>query len=207
SLRLFTGKRGGEMSRVINNTSRALFKRMLGKNYIEKVELTKDGFTAFMTDGEKIPLYFKDIRGVRTGFYFDENMPCRIVTILMNSNKKYGMGVSSGREEVDLLLRHYARYQLGGDIPEDIDDINVVLQYGVSGYSIRLEKGYLIEARSGHRDLYPLNTIEYYRIDKISDTIDVKFRDRGEFITLNIACVTNIWLVLQILEKFAGRRD
>ena len=163
------------MSRVINNTSGALFKRMLGKNYIEKVELTKDGFTAFMTDGEKIPLYFKDIRGVRTGYYLDENMPCRIVTILMNSNKKYGMGVSSGREEVDLLLRHYARYQLGGDIPEDIDDINVVLQYGVSGYSIRLEKGYLIETENGHATLYLLNAIDYYEIDKISDAIDIKF--------------------------------
>ena len=195
------------MSRVINNTSRALFKRMLGKNYIEKVELTKDGFTAFMTDGEKIPLYFKDIRGVRTGFYFDENMPCRIVTILMNSNKKYGMGVSSGREEVDLLLRHYARYQLGGDISEDIDDINVVLQYGVSGYSIRLEKGYLIEARRNHEYSYPLNEIESYEINKRSDAIDIIFRNREAMITLSISQVTNIWLVLQILEKFAGRRD
>ena len=190
------------MSRVINNTSRALFKRMLGKNYIEKVELTKDGFTAFMTDGEKIPLYFKDIRGVRTGFYFDENMPCRIVTILMNSNKKYGMGVSSGREEVDLLLRHYARYQLGGDISEDIDDINVVLQYGVSGYSIRLEKGYLIEARRNHEYSYPLNEIESYEINKRSDAIDIIFRNREAMITLSISQVTNIWLVLQILGKF-----
>ena len=190
------------MSRVINNTSRALFKRMLGKNYIEKVELTKDGFTAFMTDGEKIPLYFKDIRGVRTGFYFDENMPCRIVTILMNSNKKYGMGVSSGREEVDLLLRHYARYQLGGDISEDIDDIHVVLQYGVSGYSIRLEKGYLIEARRNHEYSYPLKEIESYEINKRSDAIDIIFRNRDAMITLSISQVTNIWLVLQILGKF-----
>ena len=190
------------MSRVINNTSRALFKRMLGKNYIEKVELTKDGFTAFMTDGEKIPLYFKDIRGVRTGYYLDENMPCCIVTILMNSNKKYGMGVSSGREEVDLLLRHYARYQLGGDIPEDIDDIHVVLQYGVSGYSIRLEKGYLIEARRNHEYSYPLKEIESYEINKRSDAIDIIFRNRDAMITLSISQVTNIWLVLQILGKF-----
>ena len=190
------------MSRVINNTSRALFKRMLGKNYIEKVELTKDGFTAFMTDGEKIPLYFKDIRGVRTGFYFDENMPCRIVTILMNSNKKYGMGVSSGREEVDLLLRHYARYQLEGDIPEDIDDIHVVLQYGLNGYSIQLENGYLIEARRNHEYSYPLNEIESYEINKRSDAIDIIFRNREAMITLSISQVTNIWLVLQILGKF-----
>ena len=190
------------MSRVINNTSGALFKRMLGKNYIEKVELTKDGFTAFMTDGEKIPLYFKDIRGVRTGYYLDENMPCCIVTILMNSNKKYGMGVSSGREEVDLLLRHYARYQLGGDIPEDIDDIHVVLQYGVSGYSIRLEKGYLIEARRNHEYSYPLKEIESYEINKRSDAIDIIFRNRDAMITLSISQVTNIWLVLQILGKF-----
>ena len=190
------------MSRVINNTSGALFKRMLGNNYIEKVELTKDGFTAFMTDGEKIPLYFKDIRGVRTGYYLDENMPCCIVTILMNSNKKYGMGVSSGREEVDLLLRHYARYQLGGDISEDIDDIHVVLQYGVSGYSIRLEKGYLIEARRNHEYSYPLKEIESYEINKRSDAIDIIFRNRDAMITLSISQVTNIWLVLQILGKF-----
>lgn len=191
------------MSRVINNTSGALFKRMLGKNYIEKVELTKDGFTAFMTDGEKIPLYFKDIRGVRTGYYLDENMPCRIVTILMNSNKKYGMGVSSGREEVDLLLRHYARYQLEGDIPEDIDDINVVLQYGLSGYRIQLEKGYLIETENGHATLYLLNAIDYYEIDKISDAIDIKFRNKEKTVTLSLSRVTNIWLVLQILERLA----
>ena len=180
------------MSRVINNTSGALFKRMLGKNYIEKVELTKDGFTA---------LYFKDIRGVRTGYYLDENMPYCIVTILMNSNNKYGMGVSSGREEVDLLLRHYARYQLGGDIPEDIDDIHVVLQYGVSGYSIRLEKGYLIEARRNHEYSYPLNEIESYEINKRSDAIDIIFRNREAMITLSMSRVANIWLVLQILGK------
>ncbi|MGP1370945.1 MAG: hypothetical protein ACTTKU_07165 [Eggerthia catenaformis] len=191
------------MTKVISSASEILFKRMLGKNYLEKIEADNDGFVVFPKEGEKIPLYFKDIRGVRTGYYLDENMPCRIVTILMNSNKKYGMGVSSGREEVDLLLRHYARYQLGGDIPEDIDDIHVVLQYGVSGYSIRLEKGYLIETENGHATLYLLNAIDYYEIDKISDAIDIKFRDKEKTVTLSMSRVTNIWLVLQILERLA----
>ena len=190
------------MTKVISSASEILFKRMLGKNYLEKIEADNDGFVVFPKEGEKIPLYFKDIRGVRTGYYLDENMPCCIVTILMNSNKKYGMGVSSGREEVDLLLRHYARYQLGGDIPEDIDDIHVVLQYGVSGYSIRLEKGYLIEARRNHEYSYPLNEIESYEINKRSDAIDIIFRNRDAMITLSISQVTNIWLVLQILGKF-----
>ena len=191
------------MTKVISSASEILFKRMLGKNYLEKIEADNDGFVVFPKEGEKIPLYFKDIRGVRTGYYLDENMPCCIVTILMNSNNKYGMGVSSGREEVDLLLRHYARYQLGGDIPEDIDDIHVVLQYGVSGYSIRLEKGYLIETENGHATLYLLNAIDYYEIDKISDAIDIKFRDKEKTVTLSMSRVTNIWLVLQILERLA----
>ena len=189
------------MTKVISSASEILFKRMLDKNYIEKVELTKDGFTAFMTDGEKIPLYFKDIRGVRTGYYLDENMPCCIVRILMNDDKKYSMAVSL--KETNFILRHYARYQLGGDIPEDIDDIHVVLQYGVNGYSIQLENGTLIETENGHATLYLLNTIDYYEIDKISDAIDIKFRDKEKTVTLSMSRVTNIWLVLQILERLA----
>ena len=47
-----------------------------------------------------------------------------------------------------------------------------------------------------------MNAIEYYRIDKESDAIDIKIRNKEEFITLNVAYVTNIWLVLQILERF-----
>ena len=189
------------MTKVISSASEILFKRMLGKNYLEKIEADNDGFVVFPKEGEKIPLYFKDIRGVRTGYYLEENMPCCIVRILMNDDKKYSMAVSL--KETNFILRHYARYQLGGDISKDIDDIHVVLQYGVNGYSIQLENGTLIETENGHATLYLLNAIDYYEIDKISDAIDIKFRDKEKTVTLSMSRVTNIWLVLQILERFA----
>ncbi|MGP1504884.1 MAG: hypothetical protein ACTTIR_04615 [Eggerthia catenaformis] len=190
------------MNKLINNTSNILLKKILGKNRIVKIKLIEDGFIVFREKRERTLLYFKDIMIMRTGYYFYENMPYHIITILMNDREKYSMDVSSKKEGIDTILKHYAKYQLRGDIPEDIDDINVLLQHGLNDYSIRLASGNLIKTGHGQKVLYPLNAIEYYRIDKESDAIDIKIRNKEEFITLNVAYVTNIWLVLQILERF-----
>ena len=187
------------MIRIISGVSEILFKRMLDRSYIEKIELDETGFTVFAKGGEKTPLYFNDVKAVRTGYYLDKTMPCCIVILFMNDHKKYSIDVSL--KETDSILKHYAHYQLKGDVPENISKISVVLQVGVNGYSIRLEKGYLIETKRNHEYFYPLNEIESYGIDKRSDAIDIIFRNREAMITLSMSRVTNIWLVLQILGK------
>ena len=48
------------MIRIISGASEILFKRMLDRSYIEKIELDETGFTVFAKGGEKTPLYFND---------------------------------------------------------------------------------------------------------------------------------------------------
>lgn len=66
---------------------------------------------------------------------------------------------------INVLQAHYVRlrlkinHQLKGEVPEDISEVSVVLQDGVNGYSIRLEKGRLIETGNGRERAYPLNEI------------------------------------------------
>ena len=186
------------MSRTISRETGALFKRLLGRNHIKSLELSEDGLIVFTDEEERISLDFKDIRAVRTGFYLDESIPYCSITVLMNDRKEYGTDVFE-REETESILKHYATYQLGGFIPEKVDETSVVLQYGLSGYSIRLERGKLIETRGNCEEAHPLNEIEDYEIDKRSDVIDIRFKET--LITLSALRATNVWIVLWMLER------
>ncbi|MGI5172226.1 hypothetical protein H0R92_01310 [Treponema sp. OMZ 840] len=193
-------------TKIIKNTSKGFLKKLFGQNHIEKIALSEDGFVVFMDKGDEIPLYFKDIKAVKSNFYFDKITPHRTITILMNDQKEYSADIAPEKEEIDSVLKHYAKYQLNGDIPEEINSIKVILQYGLNDYNIRIENGNLIETKRGRDASFPLNTIEYYRIDKPSNTINIKFKDKKTFITLSAIHVTNIWLVLEILEKLAKKQ-
>lgn len=195
------------MNEVIKNTSKGFFKKIFNKNHIEKIALSEEGFVIFMEKEEEVLIPFKDIKAVKSNFYLDKITPYRTATILMNDQKEYSIDVSPEIEEINSILKHYAKYQLGGDISDDVHDINVVLQYGINDYKIRLERGNLIETKRGKEISYPLNTIEYYRVDKPSNTINIKFKNKKMFITLSAINVTNIWLLLQILEKVAEKQE
>ena len=195
------------MDKVIKNTSKGFLKKLFKKEHIEQMALSESGFTVFMDSGEEIPLYFKDVKAVKSNFYLDKVTPHRTITILMNDQKEYSLDLSSDRAEIDFVLKHYANYQLGGDIPEDVNNISVILQYGLNDDKIELENGNLIEIKRGQKNSYPLNTIEYYRVDKPSNSINIKFKEKKTFVTLSAIHVTNVWLVLQILERLAKKQN
>lgn len=193
--------------KIIKNTSKGFLKKLFAKTRIEKIALCENGFVVFMDDGEEMKLNFADIKAVKSSFYFDKITPHRGITILTNDEKEYSIEVAPEREEIDSVLRHYSDYQIGGEIPNNIESINVVLQYGLNDYKIRIEKGNLIETKKGQENSYPLDTIEYYRVDKPSNTINIKFKDKKTFVTLSALNVTNVLLVLEILEKVAKKQS
>lgn len=192
---------------IIENTSKGFLKKLFGKKHIEKIALSEEGFVIFMEKGEEILINFRDIQAVKSNFYLEKNPPYRTVTIVTNQQKEYSLEITPEREVIDSVLKHYSDYQLGGDIPADINSINVVLQYGLNDYKIRFENGNLIETKRGKETSYPLNTIEYYRVDKPSNTINIKFRDKKLFVTLSAIHVTNVWLILAILERIADKQN
>lgn len=195
------------MDKVIKNTSKGFLKKLFKKGHIEQITLSESGFTVFMDSGEEIPLHFKDIKAVKSNFYLDKVTPYRTITILTNDQKQYSLDLSPDRAEIDFVLKHYANYQLGGDIPEDVNSIRVILQYGLNDDKIELENGTLIETKKGQKNSYPLSTVEYYRVDKPSNSINIKVKEKKTFITLSAIHVTNVWLVLQILEKLAKKQN
>lgn len=195
------------MDRVIKNTSKGFLKKLFKKEHIQQIALTESGFTIFMDRGEEIPLHFKDVKAVKSNFYLDKITPYRTVTIVMNDQKEYSLDLSADRAEIDFVLKHYANYQLGGEIPEDENNISVILQYGLNDDRVELENGNLIEIKRGQKNSYPLSTIEYYRVDKPSNSINIKLKEKKTFITLSAIHVTNVWLVLQILERLAKKKN
>ena len=192
--------------KIIKNTSKVFFRKIFGKRHIEKIALSEDGFIVFMDKGEEITLPFKDIKAVKSNFYLDKITTHRTITIWMKDQKEYSIEVSPEREEIDSVLKHYAGYQLGGALPEDMQNVNVILQYGLNEDTVRLENGNLIDTKRGEDHSYPLDTIEYYRVDKPSNTINIKFKEKKTFVALSAIHVTNVWLLLEILEKLAKKQ-
>ncbi|RRD94624.1 hypothetical protein EII17_07410 [Clostridiales bacterium COT073_COT-073] len=183
------------------NVSKGFLKKLFGKDRIESVVLKENGFTIRMEKGEEIPLAFDQVKAVKSNFYFDQSTPYRMVTFVMKDEKEYTLNVSSDRAEIDSILQHYAKYQLQGDLPENVGAIKLILQYGLNDYTLRLENGSLIETKNGQESIYPLSTMEYYRVDKPSNLINLKFKDKKMFVRLSALHVTNLWLVMQILER------
>lgn len=193
-------------NKFIPNVSKGFFKKIFGKDRIEGIGLTENGFNIVMEKGNQISISFENIKLIKTNFYLDKVTPYRTITILTNDEKEYNLDVSSKKEDVDDILKHYAGFQLKGDIPENINEINIVLQYGLNDYKIRLENGYLIETKKGQETSYDLKTIEYYRVDKPSNSINIKFKEKKLFVSLSAINVNNIWLILEILERVAKKQ-
>lgn len=192
---------------IVKNTSKGFLKKMFGKNHIDSLALTDDGFVVIMEKGEEIPVFFKDVKAVKSNFYLDKITPHRTVSIVTNDQKEYSLDLSSDREEIDSVLKHYSKYQLGGEIPEDISTVKLILQYGLNDYTIRLENGNIIETKRGQESSYPLESIEYYRVDKPSNSIHIKVKEKKMFLTLSAIHVTNVWLVLEILDRLAKKQN
>lgn len=187
--------------KIIKNVSKSFLKKLFGKDRIEAVALKENGFAIRMEKGEEIPLEFDKVKAVKSNFYFDKIPAYRMVTFVTKEEKEYSLNVSSNREDIESILQHYAKYQLQGDLPENVRNITLILQYGFNDYTLRLENGSLIETKNGQESIYPLSTMEYYRVDKPSNLIHLKFKDKKMFVSLSALHVTNLWLVMQILER------
>lgn len=193
--------------KVIKNVSKGFLKKLFGKDSIDSLTIIENGFTLNMEKGETIALPFYNIKALKTDQYLKKAAPYRTINIETGDDQNYSMNISSDREEIDAVLKHYANYQLQGKSLDNINTLKVVLQYGLNDYHIRIENGNLIEYKNGEDQVYPLNTIEYYRVDKPSNIINIKFRDKKMFIRLSVVHVTNIWLVFQILERLAEKQN
>lgn len=193
--------------KVIKNVSKGFLKKLFGKDSIDSLTIIENGFTLNMEKGEAIALPFYNIKALKTDQYLKKTAPYRTINIETGDDQNYSMNISSDREEIDAVLKHYANYQLQGKSLDNINTLKVVLQYGLNDYHIRIENGNLIEYKNGEDQVYPLNTIEYYRVDKPSNIINIKFRDKKMFIRLSVVHVTNIWLVFQILERLAEKQN
>lgn len=191
---------------VVKNVSKGFLKKLLSKDRIESVTLTETGFTITSEKQGEIPVSFELVTAVKTRFYLDKMTPYRTVVILTDEPKEYSLDVSPQMEEIDNILKHYASHQLKGELPEKIEDIDLVLQRGLNNYSIRLKSGCLIVTKAGQETSYPMEELEYYRVDKPSNTINLKFKDKKLFVTLSATEVTNIWLTLRILETFSTKK-
>ena len=95
---------------------------------------------------------------------------------------------------------------MNGNIPQLIDEANVVILKGMNDYTIRLENGNLLISKNGELTSYPWATMEYYRIDRPAQNLNLKFPEKKMFVSLSGPNVTNLWLVLQLLDRFSTQQ-
>ena len=95
---------------ITNIAKKGFFDNILGKKYIEKLALSKDGFTLFIDNKDKILLNFKDISFIKPSSYMDKAKSDCKLTIVMKNGSKYDIQTSS-IEEKDALMKHLADYR------------------------------------------------------------------------------------------------
>lgn len=188
--------------KLISNTSKGLFKKLFSKDRITGLAFTDFGFAIVMEKHPAIDIPFENLEAAKVNFYFEKTTPYRTMTLVTKEGKEYSLDIDPYSGEVDEVLKHFARFQLNGDIPNKIEDIDVVLIRGANNYEIKLESGYLVVTQNGEKTQYPWDHLEYYRIDKPSNNINLKFQEKKLFVSLSGIHVTNLWLLLEILKRF-----
>ena len=189
--------------KIINNTSKGVFKKLFSKEHISGLAITDFGFSIVMEKSSAIEIPFENLQAAKVNFYFDKTTPYRTITLVTKEGKEYSLDIAPYSGEVDEALKHFAKFQLRGEIPSNIEDINVLLIRGLNGYEIKLENGNLVITKNGERTEYPWSHLEYYRIDKPSNNINLKFQEKKLFVSLSGINVTNIWLLLEVLKRSA----
>ncbi len=192
--------------KVIKNVSMGLLKKLFSKDRMDGIALTEDGFAVLMEKAGRISVPFAEVKAVEMEGYLDKMPPYRTVRLVLKNRTVYTMDFSSDKREADEMLRHFAHFQLGGEIPNDPAAIRADLQWGLNDYRIRLEDGNLIVTKHGQEESYPLSSLEYYRTDKPSNSIHMKFQEKKLFVTVSANHCVNVWLLLTILEKFSQKK-
>lgn len=82
-------------------------------------------------------------KNIPTASYRQEKVEL-LFSSVTKEEKEYSLDIDPYSGEVDEVLKHFARFQLNGDIPNKIKDIDVVLLHGVNNYEIKLENGCLL---------------------------------------------------------------
>lgn len=186
----------------VENTSKGLFQKLFGKDRVEAVELEEKGFRIFMQKTGEHWLPLEETEAIKVQFYFAKTTPFRILTFVSKEKKEYSLDVDPYSGEVKDILSLYAKYQLKGELSDKIEDYNFDLQTD----RIRLEEGELIEKIRGEEIRYPWSHLEYYRIDIPSQLIHLKFQEKKLFVSLAAVHLTNLWLVLEVLKRFAKKQ-
>lgn len=192
--------------KVIKNVSMGLLKKLFSKDRMDGIALAEDGYAVLMEKAGRIPIPFVEVKAVEMEGYLDKMPPYRTVRLVLKNGTVYAMDFSSDKEEANELLRHFAGYQVGAEIPDDPTRISADLQWGLNDYRIRMEGGNLIVTKKGKEESYPLSSLEYYRTDKPSNSIHMKFQEKKLFVTVSANHCVNVWLLLTILEKFSQKK-
>lgn len=191
------------VDKMIKNTSKGLFKKLFSKDRISGVRVTDAGFDIVMEKSSAIEIPFENLQAAKVNFYFEKMTPYRTLTLVTGDGNEYSLDVDPYAGEIDEALKHFAQFQLKGDMPSSIRDISVVLMKGLNGYEVKLENGDLIVIKDKEQTKYPWDQLTYYRMDKPNNSINLKFQDNELFVRLSITNVTNLWLLMEILKRFA----
>jgi|GEM_PF-3436794 len=97
--------------KIINNIAqKGFFDKILGKKYIGRLALSKDGFTVFIDNKDEILLNFKDISFIKPSSYVDKaKSDCKLTIVMKNGSKYYIQTLSV--EEKDAIMKHLADYR------------------------------------------------------------------------------------------------
>lgn len=188
---------------VIHNTSKGMFKKLFGKDHLENIELTNTGFGLNFIKAGRIELAFEDIREIRTHAYFGQTEPYRTAILITNDNKEYSIDLDPHNGDIQRLLKHYSIFQLGStELPEDVNELNLLLEYIKEDSYTKLENGNLVVVKKGAKTIYSLSEVRHYKIDAGAGWLGFKFPDKTLYVTIGINSANNIWLIHTILQTY-----
>lgn len=191
---------------TILNTSKGFFGKLFGKDHLTSLDLTDTGFVLNLTKSGAIALDFSELRDLRTRNYFDKMTPYRELILTTRAGKAYSLEADPYNGDVQIVLKHYARYQLGQDkLPDSLEQLNLTLEHFDNGNTTRLENSYLVISKKGDETRYPLADLQHYKIDAGAGWIGFKFPDKKLYVTIGISSANNLWLIQQILETYVDK--
>lgn len=194
---------------VYKNTSTSFFSKLFRLDYLEKVDVLEDSFLLYFSKSKAKKILYQDVRRLSVDFYFDKKSAYHLVTIVTKQNESYELELENKKVQTKQFFQAFSNFQLQRlSIPDSLEEIDLLLVDSYiplkkSEHTVRLKNATIIDSQQGREEIYLWEELEGFHIDSGMKRINLKFKHKKMYYCLYFNTLTNLLLIVDILEKFS----
>lgn len=191
------------------NTSSSFFSKLFRLDFLEKVDVLEDSFLLYFSKSNAKKILYQDVRRLSVDFYFDKKSAYHLVTIVTKQNESYELELENKKVQTKQFFQAFSNFQLQRlSIPDSLEEIDLLLVDSYiplkkSEHTVRLKNATIIDSQQGREEIYLWEELEGFHIDSGMKRINLKFKHKKMYYCLYFNTLTNLLLIVDILEKFS----